>query len=912
MLLSWSKAKEKLNAKGRRAALKASSSAASSKSNLTRPKTPLPSPPEVCGPLVVSSTLNLETGLEAEPGNAPAVCDSPASSVVSAGSNLAPGQGAELGTPVEGKAKSSKSLWDWAYDDLRNEKRELVEAFEKILMSELEIDPKTSLDDGDASRREKQMSALVNKKLETMNEKQWRVKVCGRSVEIRQKVDRIVKVVLVGKDFISAAASIDPIHAGLPWAGVCMLLTLVANDSKQRAVAIDGLEYVSDLVRRYAEIEHIYLQGEGHIIRGELEAAVTKLYCQVLEYEARAACQFNRNALLQIARNIVEADSWEDILGSIKGSAAACDELMRIIDAEDQRAGMARLESALDEQNSRVAELLSVSRIQDEQLLAEIRDMRKDQRDLFETKEETDCLKSLRTTAYEETMHNNPDRVPGTCEWFLRHPKYCEWLDEPSSSLLWTTADPGCGKSVLSKFLIEDYRSWMWTDTSICYFFFKDNSDENRSAIHALCAILHQLFRQNHSLLKHAVAEYKSNGDKLPQLFGSLWSILMKAAADSNSGNIVCILDALDECAESSCEKLIKYLVEFHSTASRTARIKFLITSRPNAFIRRVLSQHLLRHNQNLASLQLVGENENEMKEIGVEINLVVDAKVKELRELRRSYGIDDNAHAVIQDQLKKIGNRTYLWMSLIFPELEKMAQNAEDELLEEIKRIPHTVDEAYERILAKSSNHDKARRLLHIVCAASRPLTLAEMNRVLSISDNGFKGSFEPQQSFPRIVRDLCGLFVSIQHERIYLIHQTAREFLICENATGESMGPVDSGKGSWKHSLEPTESNLVLAKICISYLLFPVFETHPLVIRGRPIVEQVGRYTAQHDFLDYSAKHWAAHFRGAKIMDMAVFESTLEVCNTQSKRFLTWFQVYWITVESYSEYSQNFTDLM
>ncbi|KAI9774707.1 MAG: hypothetical protein M1839_001668 [Geoglossum umbratile] len=906
----WSKAIAKLNPRERQAALK-SSSAASSVSNLARPGTPLPSPPEVFGPPVVSSTLNLETGLETELGDAPAVCDPPAPSVVSAGSNLAPEQGAELGTPVDRipqeKAKSSKSLWDRAYDGLRTEKRELVEAFEKILMSELDLT--ISLGGGDVSRREKQMSALVNKKLEAMNEKQWRVKACGRSVEIRQKVDRIVKVVLVGKDFISAAASIDPIHAGLPWAGVCMLLTLVVNDSKQRAVAIDGLEYVSDLVRRYAEIEHIYLQGEG---RGELEAAVTKLYCQVLEFEARAACQFNRNTLLQTARNIVEADGWEDILGSIKGSAAACDELARIIDAKDQWAGMARLESALDEQNSRVAELLSVSREQDKELLDEIKDMRKDQRDLVETKEETDCLKSLRTTVYEETMQSNPDRVPGTCEWFLRHPKYCEWLYEPSSSLLWATADPGCGKSVLSKFLIEDYRSWMWTDTSICYFFFKDDSDENRSATNALCAILHQLFRQNHSLLKHAVAEYKSNGDKLPQLFGSLWSILMKAAADSNSGSIVCILDALDECAKSSCEKLIKYLVEFHSTVSRTARIKFLITSRPSAFIRRTLSQHLLGQNQNLASLQLAGENESEMEEIGVEINLVVDAKVKELRELRLSCGIDDNAHVVVQEQLKKIGNRTYLWMSLIFPELVKMAENAEDELLEEVKRIPHTVYEAYERILAKSSNHGKARRLLHIICAASRPLTLAEMNRALSINDNGFKGSFEPRQSFPRIVRDLCGLFVNIQHGRIYLIHQTAREFLIRENATGESVVPLGSGKGSWKHSLEPIESNLVLAKICISYLLSPVFENDPLVIHGGSSEEQVGRYTTKHDFLDYSAKHWAAHFQEAEIMDMAVFESTLEVCNTQSKRFLTWFQVYWIAVCSYFQCPQNFTNLM
>ena len=215
------------------------------------------------------------------------------------------------------------------------------------------------------------------------------------------------------------------------------------GDNNQRAAAINGLEYISELVRRYAELERIYFESGELVLGKELEAAIRKLYRQILEFEARAVCQFNRNTAIQIVRNIVEADSWEDILGSIKGSAAACDGLARIIDAKDQRAGMTRLESALDEQNSKVDELLSDSRIQDEKLLAEIKDMRKDQRDLFETKEESDCLKSLRTTAYEETMHNNPDRVPGTCEWFLRHPKYCKWLDEPSSSLLWVTADPG-------------------------------------------------------------------------------------------------------------------------------------------------------------------------------------------------------------------------------------------------------------------------------------------------------------------------------------------------------------------------------------------------------------------------------------------------------------------------------------
>jgi hypothetical protein len=91
-------------------------------------------------------------------------------------------------------------------------------------MSEPEIEQTTRLDDGDTSKREKQMSALVDKKLEVMNNRQWRIKVCGRSVEVREQVDRIVKIVLVAKDFISSAATIDPLHAGLPWAGVCLLL----------------------------------------------------------------------------------------------------------------------------------------------------------------------------------------------------------------------------------------------------------------------------------------------------------------------------------------------------------------------------------------------------------------------------------------------------------------------------------------------------------------------------------------------------------------------------------------------------------------------------------------------------------------------------------------------------------------
>jgi hypothetical protein len=49
---------------------------------------------------------------------------------------------------------------------------------------------------------------------------------------------------------------------------------------------------------------------------------------------------------------------------------------------------------------------------------------------------------------------------------------------------------------------------------------------------------------------------------------------------------------------------------------------------------------------------------------------------------------------------------------------------------------LPKSVDEAYERILSKSHDFEEAKRLLHIVVAAARPLTLTEMNLALALRE--------------------------------------------------------------------------------------------------------------------------------------------------------------------------------
>jgi ankyrin repeat domain-containing protein 50 len=97
------------------------------------------------------------------------------------------------------------------------------------------------------------------------------------------------------------------------------------------------------------------------------------------------------------------------------------------------------------------------------------------------------------------------------------------------------------------------------------------------------------------------------------------------------------------------------------------------------------------------------------------------------------------------------------------------------DSIRTDTSKIPKTVDEAYDKILCRSRDFEKARRLLHIIVVVARPLSLQEMVIALAIKENHrLYGDleFEPEGRFRNTVRELCGLFVTIIDSKIYLLH--------------------------------------------------------------------------------------------------------------------------------------------
>jgi hypothetical protein len=119
-------------------------------------------------------------------------------------------------------------------------------------------------------------------------------------------------------------------------------------------------------------------------------------------------------------------------------------------------------------------------------------------------------------------------------------------------------------------------------------------------------------------------------------------------------------------------------------------------------------------------------------------------------------------------------------------------------------------------------------------------------------------------------LVRNCCSLFVTILDSKIYLIYQTAKAFLVSNSAATRNAdllaGQAPSSSGVWNHCIELAESHCTVAEICVSYLLFTVFESQPLEIDEKSGQHSYSReahqYLNTYPFLDYSAKNWAFHF--------------------------------------------------
>lgn len=139
---------------------------------------------------------------------------------------------------------------------------------------------------------------------------------------------------------------------------------------------------------------------------------------------------------------------------------------------------------------------------------------------------------------------------------FTKHPQFTKWSQSGNSELLWVSADPGCGKSVLTRYLADEYLpSGVRT---VCYFFFRNDYADQKRATNALASILRQLLiAQPHLVQDSLLDKSETSGNQLVKSFNELWDLLVHVTADEKAGEVICLFDALDECQDDDQTKLI-------------------------------------------------------------------------------------------------------------------------------------------------------------------------------------------------------------------------------------------------------------------------------------------------------------------------------------------------------------------
>ncbi|KAK7421105.1 hypothetical protein QQZ08_010109 [Neonectria magnoliae] len=424
-----------------------------------------------------------------------------------------------------------------------------------------------------------------------------------------------------------------------------------------------------------------------------------------------------------------------------------------------------------------------------------------------------------------------------------------------------------------------------------------ENADfeDQKSADTALCCLLRQVFIQRPDLLSdHILRTFEQDGDVLLHSFRELWDIQASVARRNTVGQIVCILDALDECEQADDRRLLlETLSNFYLKDRDTGRLKFLVTNRPYVNIEQGF-HHL---EMKIPTIHVRGEDQSETDKIAKEIDLVIAARVTEAANKLKLTGEEEQ---VLREEITEKSNRTYLWIYLIFEAVETWVDRSKSRISKQMKNIPATVDEAYERILSRSPDAERARKLLHIIVAAARPLTLKEMAIAMAIKDSHTSTSqlqLEQETRFRIAVRELCGLFVSIIDVKIYLLHQTAAEFLV-ERYLADSTTPTGlSGDKTpclkWKQSLFPNSSNRILGSICARFLLFTDVTAY---VRGNSLhksrFESLSSLDRHYPFLVYSLENWAIHLRKVDIDKGFLLSHMLQLCDINHPvcLFLSW----------------------
>jgi ankyrin repeat protein len=233
-----------------------------------------------------------------------------------------------------------------------------------------------------------------------------------------------------------------------------------------------------------------------------------------------------------------------------------------------------------------------------------------------------------------------------------------------------------------------------------------------------------------------------------------------------------------------------------------------------------------------------------------------------------------------------------------VFCQLETLRRSVHRNLRGILKRLPKTLDETYERVLKEinEDNREHARRLLHCLAVAIRPLRVEELAEILAFDFDDIQGGIPKFRADWRwddeegAVLSTCSSLIAVVDSDLKFFgkcrvvqfsHFSVKEFLLSDRLASVT-------EDVSRYHILPGPAHIILVQACLGFLLHldtPTDEeTFPLA--------------------EYAAQHWVEH---AQFEDVAshVNDGMQSLFDPDKLHLAAWVGIY--DIDDHSDYTPN-----
>ena len=319
-----------------------------------------------------------------------------------------------------------------------------------------------------------------------------------------------------------------------------------------------------------------------------------------------------------------------------------------------------------------------------------------------------------------------------TFSWVKTHPCFTQATAPNFSGILHITGKPGCGKSVLAKYIYTQLESTSSLRSdhpkpTILFFAFNDRIEGRRTAENMLGASILQLLDRSSipwSMYENFVQweEAGQSDDRttrqwsLRELLSTFKVFLTSDVLSAQGNGVICIIDGLDECVGGADRKKLldafRHIIAHSQTMFQS--VKFIITCRSYAEIE-------------FTSLDPILLDLNAEDAVDKDISLYTIYRVDELIRQRPAFA---SFRSQITSKLLQRADKMYLLIKLLLSTMHQMSLSSPHAITKMLEALPTTLVELYNGIWEKigHSERDQAKILLAWLTCLFRPLSLEEL----------------------------------------------------------------------------------------------------------------------------------------------------------------------------------------